>query len=77
MGALWHVCVCARAVADLEGQQALFKILICIRMLKNKAQIAQEGVKPLELPGPWTLKWALDHCRRDFGFRARNVRSRT
>ena len=44
-------------------------------MLKNGAQIALESIKKnLELPGPLSGPWT--PAERDFGFRARNVRSR-
>ena len=65
-------------VADLEGpilMDFFSSSPFCMRMLKNKAQIARESIKnPRELPGssgPWIP------AVRDFGLRARDVRART
>ena len=81
------VCHVSFSVADPEGaQQAratlkldrLLCVLIpfCIRILNDKAQIARESLKTPKasralISGPWTPG------ERNFGFRARNVRSRT
>ena len=52
----------------------IFKILFCIRMLKNKAQIARKSIKTLEL-----LRglWSLDPGRRGFSLFAIVMCART
>ena len=57
------------------GSTVIFYNPFCIKMLKNRAQIALERIKKLlELPGPLSGPWI--PAERDFGFRVRNVRSR-
>ena len=50
-----------------------FLIPLCIRMLKNKAQIAREGIKNPE--SFRVLKWALDPTVNYYGHCARDVRA--
>ena len=87
-----HTCILLQsysytAVVDLEGGATGVRPLkfdrlcfsffpFCIRMLNNKAQIAQESIKkPQELPGP--LSGPLTKAVRDFGLRACDVCART
>ena len=56
------------------GSTVICITLFCIRMLKNRAQIALESIKNPRASR--ALKGALIPAERDFGFRARNVRSR-
>ena len=48
-----------------------FKILFCIRMLKNKVQTARNRIKTRELPGPLSEPWT--PTGRDIGLRAHDV----
>ena len=77
MMANYEIIHCSNAAADLEGGATgapppqkkklidyVFFPPYCIRMLKNKAQIARESIKNQELLSSRALKRAMDPCRK-------------